>query len=210
MADPEEQKKQRALRWQSRLAKGRLGLSDSIEEALADPVAIEEEPEEDEVLAVETGAIQGQSGALVILPRLSLQSKQMPAVRVQPQEEAQTPTQLPKKKRLAGRNTKVELQAIPKMEKKVTRRVVPEKPLEKSPMETSSSNVVLRGHAEVTVQNAQISSSSVVVAVLMSDPGPVVIQYYSLLPGYGFTMHLSAPVTADTQFNYVVFQGEQP
>ncbi len=43
---------------------------------------------------------------------------------------------------------------------------------------------------------------------LLGNPGPVVVQYYTLLPDYGFKVHLSAPVTADTPFNYVILLGE--
>jgi hypothetical protein len=44
--------------------------------------------------------------------------------------------------------------------------------------------------------------------MLSSDPGPVVVQYVSLQPGTGFTIHLSAPTKMKTTFNYAVFQGE--
>lgn len=65
-----------------------------------------------------------------------------------------------------------------------------------------------RGQAELTVQNSHVSASSVVMVNLLGNPGPVVVQYYTLLPDYGFQVHLSAPVTADTPFNYVILLGE--
>jgi hypothetical protein len=41
--------------------------------------------------------------------------------------------------------------------------------------------------------------------MLTGNPGPVVVQYISLHPRMGFTVHLSAPVTADTPFNYALW-----
>jgi hypothetical protein len=42
------------------------------------------------------------------------------------------------------------------------------------------------------------------VVVLTGHPGPVVVQYVSLDPGRGFTVHLSAPVEHTTPFNYAM------
>lgn len=63
------------------------------------------------------------------------------------------------------------------------------------------------GQEDAAVANQQIVGSSVVVVMLSSDPGPVVVQYISLQPGSGFTVHLSAPARTKATFNYVVFQG---
>lgn len=63
------------------------------------------------------------------------------------------------------------------------------------------------GQGDAAVANQQIAGSSVVVVMLSSDPGPVVVQYISLRPGSGFTVHLSAPARTKATFNYVVFQG---
>jgi hypothetical protein len=68
--------------------------------------------------------------------------------------------------------------------------------------------MVLKGRADSTVENRLVTSASLVMITLLSDPGPVVVQYFTLLPGYGFTVHLSAPAKADTSFNYVVLLGE--
>ena len=65
-----------------------------------------------------------------------------------------------------------------------------------------------QGHAEVTVENAHVTPASVVMVTLLGDPGPVVVQYYTLLPGFGFTVHLSSPAKTDTPFNYVILLGE--
>ncbi len=64
------------------------------------------------------------------------------------------------------------------------------------------------GQGEVAVASPEITGSSVVTVMLASDPGPVVVQYVSLQPGTGFTIHLSAPTKVKTLFNYVVLRGE--
>ena len=107
---------------------------------------------------------------------------------------------MPKKKRLAGRTTKVHLQAVPKTEKRGAKKMARER--------LAGLGQFLQGQAELTIENSHVSESSVVIANLLSNPGPVVVQYYTLLPGYGFKVHLSAPVTADTPFNYVILLGE--
>ena len=60
------------------------------------------------------------------------------------------------------------------------------------------------GQSEVAVANTSITSASVVVVVLIGDPGPVVVQYISLQPDVGFTVHLSAPTKNVTPFNYKI------
>ncbi|GER82933.1 hypothetical protein KTAU_15700 [Thermogemmatispora aurantia] len=51
-----------------------------------------------------------------------------------------------------------------------------------------------------------VSEASVVLVTLTGDPGPVVVQYVSLQPGRGFTVHLSAPTQRETPFHYVVLE----
>jgi hypothetical protein len=72
----------------------------------------------------------------------------------------------------------------------------------------SGSDVFESGQSDLMVHNAHITESSVVVVMLTSNPGPVVVQYVSLHPYEGFTIHLTAPVTMKTSFNYVVLLGE--
>jgi len=60
------------------------------------------------------------------------------------------------------------------------------------------------GQSEVGVINACVTEQSVVVVMLSGDPGPVVVQYVSLQPRYGFTVHLSAPTANMTPFNYAI------
>lgn len=124
--------KQTKHQWQSRFAKERLNLSASVEEALAEP-SIQEE------LLAEESDDAGESSSkphstTIIPPKLSLQSKSIPAVQVESAKPAQavvvdtaptpytrpveTPSRGQKKHRLAGRTTKVRLQAVPKTEKK--------------------------------------------------------------------------------------------
>ena len=110
--------------WQVRSAKKREELSLSIEETLADDALIED-PFSDEV----DEAFQDSKSSIIIPPRLSLQSKPMPVVHIESKEVANIPSQTitdsvavpqtaQKKRRLAGRTTKVHLQAVPKSEKK--------------------------------------------------------------------------------------------
>ncbi len=60
------------------------------------------------------------------------------------------------------------------------------------------------GQGELMVRNARTTASSVVHVTLTSKPGPTLVQYVSLHPEVGFTLHLTAPVAAKTSFNYVL------
>lgn len=60
------------------------------------------------------------------------------------------------------------------------------------------------GQADVAVANTHITTASVVVVMLAGDPGPVVVQYISLQPTIGFTVHLSASTKHVTPFNYTI------
>jgi hypothetical protein len=64
------------------------------------------------------------------------------------------------------------------------------------------------GQGDAAIACPQITAASVVAVMLASDPGPVVVQYISLRPATGFTVHLSAPTKVKTLFNYVVLQPE--
>lgn len=256
MVGHDERDEQGQQRWHARFAKERQGLSDSVKEALADPRLQEDFDDE---ISDEPESTAQASRKMLIAPRLSLQSKQMPAVHivpdtlVRPQQIAplpetnhvEAPPAAPKKKRLAGRATKVRLQAVPKTEKRGAKKMpsspgivdstlveqappviaTPEHPVnehvtempiavslkrdERSAREKlSGSGQFLRGQSELTVQNSHVSTSSVVMVNLLGNPGPVVVQYYTMLPDYGFKVHLSAPVTVDTPFNYVILLGE--
>lgn len=139
MAWPQDTDKQTKQQWQSRFAKGRLNLSASVEEALAEP--LQEDLLSEEADNAGEPASRPHS-ATIIPPKLSLQSKPMPAVQVESSNPAQAavvdtspalltrpeepPTKGQKKHRLAGRTTKVRLQAVPKTEKKSGAKVQPE------------------------------------------------------------------------------------
>ncbi len=110
--------------WQVRSAKKREELSQSIEETLANNVLVED-PFSDEV----DEALQDSKYPMIIPPKLSLQSKPLPVVRVESKDvtavtlrtstdSVAVPQTAQKKRRLAGRTTKVHLQAVPKSEKK--------------------------------------------------------------------------------------------
>jgi len=248
-----EQDEQEQQRWRARFEKGRLGLSASVGETLANPGLVEVFDDEGD----EEAASEPQKPyTMLIPPRLSLQSKQMPAVQIVSDQQirpiivdaspetnpVEALTTTPKKKRLAGRNTKVQLQAVPKTEKRGVKKMavlpgtiepireqvmlaVPETPARENVTETPAAVIlkkderaarqklagtgqILQGQAEITVENSLVSPSSVVMATLLGNPGPVVVQYYTLLPDYGFKFHLSAPAASNTPFNYVILLGE--
>lgn len=62
-----------------------------------------------------------------------------------------------------------------------------------------------RGQGELMVRNTHAVATSVVHVTLTSNPGPTLVQYISLHPEVGFTLHLTAPADAKTTFNYVMF-----
>ena len=68
----------------------------------------------------------------------------------------------------------------------------------------SGSGTFEAGQSDVAVANTHITPASVVVIMLTGDPGPVVVQYVSLQPTTGFTVHLSAPTKNMTPFNYTI------
>ena len=258
MVGHDERDEQGQQRWHARFAKERKGLSASVDETLADP-RLKEDFDDD--LSDESEPIPQASHKMLIAPRLSLQSKQMPAVHIVPDKLVRPPQAevlpepetnhvealpaAPKKKRLAGRNTKVHLQAVPKTEKRsakkmasspgiveptIAEQALPAIPLPEiresagqteKPMAVSlkkderaaraklaGAGQIVQGQSEIIVENTLVSSASVVMMNLLGNPGPVVVQYYTLLPDYGFKAHLSAPVTTNTPFNYVILLGE--
>jgi hypothetical protein len=101
---------------------------------------------------------------------------------------------------LAGRSTKVRLKAIPRTAELKQAYGNREQML-------SGSSTFKRGQGEIAVENPHVTPSSVITAMLTGDPGPVVVQYISLRPGVGFTVHLSAPAEKEASFNYVVMPG---
>jgi hypothetical protein len=60
------------------------------------------------------------------------------------------------------------------------------------------------GQRDATLSDPSVTASSVVLVTLTANPGPVVVQYVSLQPGRGFTVHLTAPTAIGAPFNYVV------
>jgi hypothetical protein len=130
MACSDELDEQAQQEWDSRFAKKREELSKSVEETLVDGTLAQELLTDE--LDESDEHIQGTNNSLVIPPRLSLQSKPIPVVHVEAKEAkkaavveacstndlVEVPPVAQKKQRLAGRTTKVRLQAVPKSEKK--------------------------------------------------------------------------------------------
>ncbi len=206
--------------WHARIARKRLDLSTSVEETLAENSFQEDEwldelegggeinnSKHESQFDIQTGMGCKKNLAL-IPPRLSLQSRSLPVVHadtpVQSHESSshlavRTPRSEP---RLAGRSTKVRLKAIPRTEELI------KQANGKRQQMLSGSRTFKRGQGEIAVENTHVTPSSVITAMLTGDPGPVVVQYISLCPGVGFTVHLSAPAEKETSFNYVVMPGE--
>jgi hypothetical protein len=241
--------------WHSLAARKRLDLSASVEEAMRD-TSLQEEQESDEMdnpsqhLSRSTGLVP---------PRLSLQSKQVPAIRPlmpaevpwsspvdldEKYEQNQVQTSLPPSVRsneatctpqnyhMTRRTTKVRLQVVPPpreaagieeaspvpVDEAITNPDLPlvekterPKPVLPTLPGVSAERASLtgvgafeRGQCDLAVENTHVTAASVVLAVLTGDPGPVVVQYVSLQPGIGFTVHLSAPAQNPTPFNYVI------
>lgn len=135
-----------------------------------------------------------------------------------------------KKRRSVGRTTKVRLQAAPLPEETRQFSDIYVSPPVTAPTsgavpvstlavlsgnihtgmrgELSGSAVFKRGQSDLTLSNSRVTATSVVLVMLTEDPGPVVVQYVSLQPHEGFTIHLSAPAQKQTTCNYVILLGE--
>jgi hypothetical protein len=236
--DIDEQKRRQ---WHAKIARKRLDLSTSVEETLADNSLQEDEwlDEEGEshsskhisLVNAQTGTDNKKNTALVP-PRLSLQSKSLPAVQSDTPMSLSESSSLPatpatpatlamrSEPKLAGRSTKVRLKAVPWIEElqephKSLCNVItgPHIAIEQQIQQDahkhlSGSGVFKRGQSEIAVANNHVTPSSVIATMLTCDPGPVVVQYVSLQPRVGFTIHLSAPARQETSFNYVILTSE--
>jgi hypothetical protein len=131
--------------------------------------------------------------------------------------------------RLAGRTTRVRLKAVPKPEATKTETLESRDErttgVEKNLLAGGETDPFLRqiatdrsslwgagtfesGQSDAAIANKHVTSASIVAVMLTADPGPVVVQYVSLQPQVGFTVHLSAPTKAKTPFNYVLLTPE--
>lgn len=213
--DTDEEGIQRPWSW--RVANTRGALSTSVEE-IVEKSTVQEPREPTEVSASVTQA--EESGFTP--PLLSLQSKAVPALSV----EATTDVSLPQQQRVPRGIAKVFLQAVAKeglptieevralpREGEDTQPSVPlmergeERPvlaIQTHSEEGRGSGLCERGQCEFVVSNPQVRTTSVVAVILTGNPGPVVVQYISLQPDKGFTVHLSAPAQQITPFNYTL------
>jgi len=224
--------------WQTRSVKKRDELSRSIEETLADS-KLAEDPFTDEM----EEAFESSKKSMIIPPKLSLQSKQMPVVHMKSGDVSSVssissrittdsvvvPPNTQKKRRLAGRSTKVQLQAVPKGEKKSRAKIAIEEEKSSSDAEghvyeksrgakgkferplsgsLAGSGFIQHGQRDIMITNPHVSLSSVVIVTLVEDPGPVVVKYISLHPQIGFTLHFSDAAELDAGFNYIILLGE--
>jgi hypothetical protein len=65
------------------------------------------------------------------------------------------------------------------------------------------------GQGDKMVEDKHVAEGCVIFVMLTGNPGPVVVHYISLYPGVGFTVHLTAPVSKETAFNYIIFSPGQ-
>jgi len=225
MARFEELDEQAQKQWLARIARERENLSASVEEAMQQPLVDDDQFEEEEE-DVEPVVVKGP---MLVPPRLSLQSRPLPTVHPPVHSTKPVPVELSPSsqpgQRLGGRTTKVRLKAVAKSEslqKPVERNLAlyevptyprlsvlkPENGDGRADTGTfvkfSGSGVFESGQGEVAIMNTCISPSSVVLVTLIGDPGPVVVQFVTLRPAFGFTVHLSAPTQNTTPFNYVI------
>lgn len=229
--------------WSNRVAHKRQELSASVEESLAHPALVDEEWLEEEF---DDGAVAHADGSSVIPPRLSLQSRPLPALRLpmpgivegttvpamvkkEPASnllssvENESPQKAPRR---LSHTTKVRLQVVPKPQSASIPGQQPasvsepttslelsairaagrnqESMVNESRAALSGNGVFECGQSEASVSNPHVTEQTVVIVMLAGDPGPVVVQYVSLQPLYGFTVHLSAPTTNMTPFNYAI------
>ncbi len=97
---------------------------------------------------------------------------------------------------------------LPKLAQRLARRI---EPAERETSDSAprallcGSGVIEEGQEDATIHNTRISAQSVVTVMLAGNPGPVVVHYVSLQPRAGFTLHMSAPVSARTPFTYAVW-----
>ncbi len=68
----------------------------------------------------------------------------------------------------------------------------------------AGSGVFESGQEDVIVENANVAETSIVLVTLTANPGPIVVHYITLQPQVGFTVHLTAPATMKTSFNYII------
>ena len=228
MARFEELDEQQQQQWLARIAQERQKLSASVEEALHMPGIDDEQWDDEEEEDVEPPV--ARSGTLVP-PRLSLQSKQLPTIHPKTPLPVELSPASRQRQRLAGFTTKVRLQTVPKSEpfqhpiEPLPLYEVPTRPGLRvvqtddlapdigdrnidfnSPTFTPTGTGMFEsGQGEAAVMNTCITTASVVVVTLTGDPGPVVVQYVTLRPSIGFTVHLSAPTKNRTPFNYAIF-----
>jgi hypothetical protein len=232
-------------KWSNRVERERQELSVSVAESLADAALQEEWLDEDDEDG-DNDAIHAEASS-VIPPRLSLQSRQLPALRLAIPgivEGTAVPTPVKvepasrllhsaeaapseKASRRLSHTTKVRLQVAPKSSVASTpcqeSDILPEpttsldlsavkvtardQESHESSAILSGNGVIESGQSEIGVTNDRITEQSVVVVMLSGDPGPVVVQYVSLQPRYGFTVHLSAAAVNGTSFNYAILNG---
>jgi len=210
---------ERVQQWYWRAAGKRLALSDSVEEMLKDS-SVQEQREQGETLQ----SVPLSKETPLIPPLLSLRSKQVPLLPAHLTRDSSSPQQ---KQRRNRRIAKVRLHVLPQPEAPSrTQEVsspalyevntysslltverfeeVSQLTIQQPCKAVSGSGKFESGQCDAAVANPHITTSSVVVVILTGDPGPVVVQYVSLQPGLGFTVHLSAPTKRITPFNYAL------
>ncbi len=235
--------------WNKRLKRGRESLAASVENI------VEQQHEDLELVAEEIEEERDDEAnaryVSLVPPQLHLQSHVWPTVHVSQQVQAihessptvrkpfSPPQETGHSRRLAGRSTRVHLQAVhtEPLQRSTTEQVhavdicartaetephrfpgVEEDQLVAHQKQTVPAvtdltpihygcGVFNQGEEQLTILHKQITGQSVVNIMLAGNPGPVVVQYITLHPEVGFTVHMSAPTSASAPFNYIVWSG---
>jgi len=225
MARFNELDEQAQQQWDTRIAQKRLALSASVEETLKD-TSEQEDQEPDEKSLSKIDAVPSAQPLEHTVPAARIERPQVMMAKVPPTPSTEVSASVRHKQHGFRRTTKVRLQVVPKPEEIQRTEELPlslggastnpKLPAADGLVKTSGtiisqprtamsgSGTFESGQSEVAVANEQITPSSVVVVMLAGDPGPVVVQYVSLQPHMGFTVHLSAPTTHKTPFNYML------
>lgn len=234
MAWTDDLEEQMQRRWFSRLARERLDLSASVEATLEETSL--HEGHCSDALETAPSSVQAAQKQVIIPPRLSLQSRLLPAVDKSPNGTriyesslalpiVPTPigspimrslptsgftekhSSLQGKLQVPKRPTKVRLEAVSSQGTVAAKDTLTETEEQgSSAIDTLlfGSGTFESGRSDVAIINTAVQSSSVVMVMLAGDPGPVVVQYVTLRPQDGFTVHLSAPAQTKTPFNYMI------
>ena len=71
---------------------------------------------------------------------------------------------------------------------------------------TGGTGTILSGKKSVSVANPAVTNRSLVAVTLNGNPGTAVLKWVKRTPGAGFTVYMSAAVSAAVPFSYLIFE----